>query len=411
MFVVRALDTSLTEDKENTLVVKPVEDKFHNTKTNSDTADFPTLTEDIILENNSKSLVSSLSESTPAEDAVYENSESSNLDTVLKDFLNQASSEINDVNNNNLPITNCACDVEDTDNNSSVLNINLPSNESNCKKPDNSNYKKPDNSEALLVQNYTDSENVEVKKWSFHNFLDRNVRYLNYVPYALGTAGLFIICKKLRITEKFTSNNQIPRDFLAKRIKLRGRVTEVGADGTLHIDHTPIISHKWLKNTSKQAGQLKVRLLGVHCPSNKVEPQASSILNNLKDQEVWFKLWHKDADMKTKEDVLYCIVTKNKWPFNTNLNTECLRTGLARCPPDLKYVGEDVLANRMRSKFSKAENYAIKKRVGIWHDPNYTRVDYAKYAHGLKNVFTFIITCIYNVLKGFIMFISKLFKK
>ena len=403
MFVVRALETSLTEDTENTLNIEPVEDKFHYSETNCDTADLTTSTEDTSLENNSKSFISASSESTPTEGAVCENSESSNLDTVLKDSLNQASSEINEVSNANLPITNCACDVEDNNDNSSVLNIDLNSIESSCKNTDNS--------EPLLVQNCTDSESTEVKKWSFHNFLDRNVRYLNYVPYALGTAGLFIICKKLRITEKFTSNNQIPRDFLAKRIKLRGRVTEVSADGTLHIDHTPIISHKWLKNTKKQAGELKVRLLGVHCPADKVEPQSSSILNSLKDQEVWFKLWHKGADLKTKEDVLYCIVTKNKWPFNTNINTECLRTGVARCPTDLKYVGDDVLANRMRSKFSKAENYAMKKGVGIWHDPNHTKVDYAKYTHGLKNVFTFIITCIYNFLKGFIMFISKLFKK
>jgi len=402
MFVVRALETSVIEDKDNTLNIESVEDNYNNSKKPVDSADLCTLAENIHLENDSKNLNLTISNSISTEKAKDENSEISNINTALKDSVNEVSSEINEVVNSKHPVVNCACDVEDNDETLSVLNIKLLSEESN--------RDKPDNSEPLLVQNYTDCENTEVRKWSFHNFLDRNVRYLNYVPYALGAAGLFIVCKKLRITEKFTSNNQIPRDFLAKRIKLRGKVTEVSADGTLHIDHTPIISHKWLKNT-KQAGELKVRLLGVHCPSNKVEPQANSILENLKDHEVWFKLWHKNADPKTKEEVLYCIVTENKWPFNTNINTECLKTGLARCPPDLKYVGDDVLANRMRSKFSKAENYAIKKRIGIWHDPNHTKIDYAKYTHGLKNVFTFILTCIYNFLKGFIMFISKLFKK
>jgi hypothetical protein len=47
---------------------------------------------------------------------------------------------------------------------------------------------------------------------------------------------------------KFRDNKKIPKSFIKKNIRLRGIVKSVSTDGTLNIDHIPIISMPWHKN-------------------------------------------------------------------------------------------------------------------------------------------------------------------
>ena len=42
-------------------------------------------------------------------------------------------------------------------------------------------------------------------------------------------------------TKIFTSVENIPAEFIAKHVKLLGRVKSIGDHGTLHVMHTPIL--------------------------------------------------------------------------------------------------------------------------------------------------------------------------
>lgn len=60
----------------------------------------------------------------------------------------------------------------------------------------------------------------------------------------LTTISLF--CYLFQAT-KFTSTAKVPKSFIRKNVTLRGRIENVCLDGTLQIDHMPILRMPWHK--------------------------------------------------------------------------------------------------------------------------------------------------------------------
>lgn len=222
--------------------------------------------------------------------------------------------------------------------------------------------------ETLCVLSEMDGDVHDTHKKSFnlHNFLDSKVRYLQYIPYSIGLAGLYVISKRLKVASKFFSANQVPEDFVTKRISLRGKVLLVKTDTTLVVDHYPILRHRWL-NSKK--GALNVKLYGI-AESPKSEELVYDYIKSLNAQEVWFKLWEKSSETSSDVDpVLFCTVTQYSWPFNRCINVEVLRNGLAKRTD--QPIDEDWTSKLMKKRLDKAERYAYRKRIGLWQRPSY----------------------------------------
>ena len=63
----------------------------------------------------------------------------------------------------------------------------------------------------------------------------------------------------IRAATKFTSASQIPSAFVRKNAELHGKLVNVGIDGIISIDHTPIIKLPW--HHLKKSKSLKVFFL------------------------------------------------------------------------------------------------------------------------------------------------------
>lgn len=243
------------------------------------------------------------------------------------------------------------------------------------------------------------------QSFNIHNFIDSKVRYLQYIPYSIGLAGLYVISKRLKVTSKFFSANQVPVDFINKKVSLRGKVLQVKPDATLVVDHYPILRHRWLNS---KEGALNVKLYGI-AESSKTEEHVYNFIKSLSAQEVWFKLWEKSSETSSGVDpVLFCTVTQYKWPFNRCINVEVLKNGLAKRSD--QPVGEDWTSKLMKKRLDKAERYAYRKRIGIWQRPSYLELIKSD-VESKKTAVTNTGIKAVNRLKAFASSIKSFFKK
>ncbi|NXO55909.1 CC033 protein, partial [Aramus guarauna] len=192
------------------------------------------------------------------------------------------------------------------------------------------------------------------------------------------------LCSKASRTEttKFTSALDIPVEFVAKNVKLRGKLHHVTEKG-LEVEHIPIsipfvtsIQRKW-----QSGGLLLVRLAGVELAPSGV----AWLQRELKPkQAIWFQLLGRE------DSALECLVLLNKGRFlSVCLNEEILREGLGRVARIEGLHHDSHLYWKLHRRLLRAELKALKKNKGIWKEESYSerirdRISNNKFVQTLK---------------------------
>uniref|UniRef100_A0A671KL02 Protein C3orf33-like n=1 Tax=Sinocyclocheilus anshuiensis TaxID=1608454 RepID=A0A671KL02_9TELE len=171
------------------------------------------------------------------------------------------------------------------------------------------------------------------------------------------SAGLLIIARSIRLITKFGFAADIPARFIERNISIRGRLSNITEKG-LEVEHIPI--YLTLASAGHSLTLLDVRLAGVELT---IEGQ-DWIGQQLKPAEtVWLRL------IARQNETLHCLVSVNRGSlFNTCVNEELLRHGLARTSP---FVGLDPHSRiywRLYKRFLRAESRAEKKGKGLWKE-------------------------------------------
>ncbi|KAI2653679.1 Protein C3orf33 [Labeo rohita] len=153
----------------------------------------------------------------------------------------------------------------------------------------------------------------------------------------------------------------IPARFIERNISIRGRLSNITEKG-LEVEHIPIYVPLVSRLLSKRqpVTLLDVRLAGVELTSEGQD----WIGQQLKPAEtVWLRL------IARQNETLHCLVSVNRGSlFNTCVNEELLRYGLARTSP---FVGLDPHSRiywRLYKRFLRAESRAEKKGKGLWKE-------------------------------------------
>ncbi|XP_075617822.1 protein C3orf33 homolog [Balearica regulorum gibbericeps] len=211
---------------------------------------------------------------------------------------------------------------------------------------------------------------------------DAHLSLLRNLSAGLAVAGVLVLARSVRMTTKFTSALDIPAEFVAKNVKLRGKLHHVTEKG-LAVEHIPIsipfvtsIQRKW-----QSGGLLLVRLAGVELAPSGV----AWLRRELKPKQViWFQLLGRE------DLALECLVLLNKGRFlSMCLNEEILREGLGRAARIEGLHHDSRLYWKLHRRLLRAELKALKKNKGIWKEESYSerirdRISNNKFVQTLK---------------------------
>ncbi|XP_061861507.1 protein C3orf33 homolog [Colius striatus] len=211
---------------------------------------------------------------------------------------------------------------------------------------------------------------------------DAHLGLLRGLSAGMAVAGVLVLARSLRVTTKFTRALDIPKEFVEKNVKLRGKLHHITEEG-LEVEHIPIsvpfltsFQRKW-----QSKGLLRVRLAGVElAPSGMAWLQRELKPN----QMIWFQLLGRE-DM-----ALECLVLVNKGRFlSVCINEEILRQGLGRTVHIEGLHHESHLYWKLHKRLLRAEFKALKKRKGIWKAESYSeriqdRISSNKFVQTLK---------------------------
>ncbi|XP_043088772.1 protein C3orf33-like [Puntigrus tetrazona] len=192
-------------------------------------------------------------------------------------------------------------------------------------------------------------------------FADDNLTFVRSISTCLGLVGLLVIARSIRLVTKFGSAVDIPARFIERNVSIRGRLRHVTEKG-LEVEHIPIYVPFLSRLPTKRqpVTLLDVRLAGVELTSEGQE----WIGRQLKPAEtVWLRL------IARQNQTLHCLVSVNRGSlFNTCVNEELLRHGLARTSPFVGLDSHSRIYWRLYKRFLRAEGRAEQKGRGLWKE-------------------------------------------
>lgn len=160
---------------------------------------------------------------------------------------------------------------------------------------------------------------------------------------------------------KFGSGTDIPARFIERNIIIRGRLRNITEKG-LEVEHIPISVPLLSRLLAKRQTEalLDVRLAGVELTSEGHH----WIGQQLRPAEtVWLRL------IARQNETLHCLVSVNKGSlFNTCVNEELLRLGLARTSPLVVLDPHSQIYWSLYKRLLRAESKAEKKGKGLWKE-------------------------------------------
>ncbi|XP_067275972.1 protein C3orf33 homolog [Pseudorasbora parva] len=192
-------------------------------------------------------------------------------------------------------------------------------------------------------------------------FADDNLTIVRNISTCVGIAGLLIIARSIRLITKFSCATDIPARFIERNISIRGRLRNITEEG-LEVEHIPIyvplLSCLLIKRQSVTL--MDVRLAGLEMTSEGHD----WIARQLKpDETVWLRL------IARQNQTLHCLVSVNRGSlFNTCVNEELLRHGLARTSPLVGLDPHSRIYWSLYKRFLRAERRAEKKGKGLWKE-------------------------------------------
>ncbi|XP_054159465.1 protein C3orf33 homolog [Oppia nitens] len=202
------------------------------------------------------------------------------------------------------------------------------------------------------------------------NYMDNHLMEARLAIGAVGIIGAGIALRGIRFATKFSDNKKIPKSFIRKQIRLRGVVKSVANDGSLDIDHIPLIAMPWHKKNDK--------LLSVSLAA--IRPTISGtywLKLNAENRNVWFKVIHKrDTD-------LLCVVSPQKKILSKkSLNAELVERGLASVVPlessSLSLLARNKAYSELHKSLVVSQTKAKRNNSGIWYKP--TKLDQIKHS-------------------------------
>ncbi|KAI4873240.1 hypothetical protein NFI96_020579, partial [Prochilodus magdalenae] len=181
------------------------------------------------------------------------------------------------------------------------------------------------------------------------------------ISTGLAVAGVLIIARSIRLVTKFSSPSEIPARFIERTISIRGRVRSV-TDRGLEVEHIPIHVPLVSRLLTKRhpVASLDVRLAGVELTSQGWEWLSERLRPS---QTVWLRL------ISRQDHSLHCLVSVSRGSlFNTCMNEEVLRLGLARTIPLVGLDPHSRLYLKLHRRLLKSELKAERKGKGLWKE-------------------------------------------
>uniref|UniRef100_A0A914WKR0 TNase-like domain-containing protein n=1 Tax=Plectus sambesii TaxID=2011161 RepID=A0A914WKR0_9BILA len=185
-----------------------------------------------------------------------------------------------------------------------------------------------------------------------------------------GIAGLAMIARSLRLFTKFEHVRQIPTEFVRKQMKLAGTLKSVQLDGSMRIDHQPILRAPQIlprRRLTDTDGLLTIRPAGIEM----TDAGRCFLRENyaLLEKPIYFTLIKP-----TSGDVnsLDCDLFVKKGRFRSaSLNKELIRRGLARVPgadnhQHLTALHTVPAYSRLVNQLLLSEQIADRRGVGMW---------------------------------------------
>ncbi|XP_055030361.2 protein C3orf33 homolog isoform X1 [Misgurnus anguillicaudatus] len=193
-------------------------------------------------------------------------------------------------------------------------------------------------------------------------FADDNLTFVRNISTCLGLAGLLIIARSIRLITKFGYASDIPAWFIERNISIRGKVRNITETG-LKVEHQPIyvpLLSPLLAKPGQCMTLLNVRLAGVELTSEGQK----WISQQLKPSEtVWLRL------IARQNETLHCLVSVNRGSFfNTCVNEELLKDGLARTSPLVGLDPQSRIYWKLYKRLMRVESRAEKKGKGLWKE-------------------------------------------
>jgi len=176
-----------------------------------------------------------------------------------------------------------------------------------------------------------------------------------------------------------TTTIKFPNLLLKKHIALRGVVKSVSTDGSLNVDHIPIISMPWHRKVNDE------RLLNLSFAAMNPSLSGTFWLKlNVENKMVWFKVVHKH------EDDIKCIVSlQKKALFKKSLNAELMERGLASVLPFDQLLYRNKTYKELHKNLTSSQSKAKRRNCGVWYKP--TKWDAFRHLidnsmHSIKNL-------------------------
>lgn len=171
---------------------------------------------------------------------------------------------------------------------------------------------------------------------------------------------VFILIYIWKKSARITTIQDLPRR--CSGIKLSGIVTYISDGDGFHFFHTPFFRSAQYKSSDPK---LKIRLGCIDAPEIRYFNVAAQPLSKESKDYLSTLILHKKVKLEIlgvdRYDRILAIVYLKRLCFNTNVNIEMLKSGLA-----CVYSGKDEIFGNYKDLFIEVENTAKKNKKGIW---------------------------------------------
>ncbi|XP_066912156.1 protein C3orf33 homolog isoform X4 [Clytia hemisphaerica] len=170
---------------------------------------------------------------------------------------------------------------------------------------------------------------------------------------ATGCIGIILITRRYHLMKRYRHVSEIPKEFITKKVFLRGKLERIEVCGTLLIQHSPILSFGF----SKGSPSLRFSLAGVELQNGWYEH-----LQELQHKNILFQILQKN-DKELKGVLFY----KRGWlSKEMNVNEDLVGRGLAITRCNIPSPLNVFLYQELMERLLKVELQADKKGIGIW---------------------------------------------
>ncbi|MPC21313.1 hypothetical protein E2C01_014295 [Portunus trituberculatus] len=228
------------------------------------------------------------------------------------------------------------------------------------------------------------------------HFIDENIRVIQYGVYCVGAAGAVVVLHSVRAFTKFAKIQDIPKEFISKHVRLHGHVRWVGvtpptppttpphsqANSSLAENGTRPAPFSSGTETAGKRGHegdggrsLSADNRGIYEGAGELHPWEDGIdpalarINYMQDMTPLFlQVEHSPvfAVVRRKTDQLLPLQLADVEIFAKSVNEQLVRDGLALAGPLNLQLHGDKRYTQLYTKLLKAQEYAEKKKLGMW---------------------------------------------